>query len=90
MVGCGTWRTFDVGSHAADRAPLVEVLRILFEHGGSVIDSSPMYGSSEAVAGDLIAELGLRERLFIATKVWTSGRAEASAGLPAGAICAAS
>jgi diketogulonate reductase-like aldo/keto reductase len=41
-----------------------------------MIDSSPMYGSAESVAGDLVAELGLRERLFIATKVWTGGREE--------------
>jgi diketogulonate reductase-like aldo/keto reductase len=49
---------------------------VFAQAGGRVVDSSPMYGSSEAVAGDLIAQLGLRERLFIATKVWTSGRAE--------------
>ena len=44
--------------------------------GGKLIDSSPMYGSAESVAGDLVAELGLREKLFIATKVWTRGREE--------------
>ncbi|HEY6821774.1 MAG TPA: aldo/keto reductase [Burkholderiales bacterium] len=76
VVGLGTWQTFDAGSDAAARAPLREVLKVLAAAGARVIDSSPMYGSSEAVAGDLIAELGLRERLFIATKVWTSGRAE--------------
>jgi len=76
MVGLGTWQTFDAGSDAAARAPLREVLNVFAAAGARVIDSSPMYGSSEAVAGDLIAELGLRERLFIATKVWTSGRAE--------------
>jgi len=70
-IGLGTWQTFDVGGDAAARAPLREVLKLL---DGNVVDSSPMYGSSESVAGDLIAELGLRERLFIATKVYTSGR----------------
>jgi diketogulonate reductase-like aldo/keto reductase len=70
-IGLGTWQTFDVGSSASARAPLREVLQLL---DGNVVDSSPMYGSSESVAGDLIAELGMRERLFIATKVWTSGR----------------
>ena len=70
-IGLGTWQTFDVGASSSARAPLREVLKLL---DGNVVDSSPMYGSSEAVAGDLIAELGLRERLFIATKVWTSGR----------------
>jgi diketogulonate reductase-like aldo/keto reductase len=73
VVGLGTWQTFDVGNDAAARGRLREVLKLL---DGNVIDSSPMYGSSEPVAGDLIAELGMRERLFIATKVWTSGRAE--------------
>jgi diketogulonate reductase-like aldo/keto reductase len=72
-VGLGTWQTFDVGNDDAARAPLREVLKLL---DGNVVDSSPMYGSSETVAGDLIAELGLRKQLFIATKVWTSGRAE--------------
>jgi len=72
-IGLGTWQTFDVGSDAAARAPLREVLKLL---NGNVVDSSPMYGTSESVAGDLIAELGMRDRLFIATKVWTSGRDE--------------
>jgi diketogulonate reductase-like aldo/keto reductase len=72
-IGLGTWQTFDVGNDAAARAPLRELLKLL---DGNVIDSSPMYGSSESVAGDLIAELGMRNKLFIATKVWTSGRSE--------------
>src|SRR5689334_16692487 len=70
-IGLGTWQTFDVGDSPAARAPLREVLKLL---DGNVVDSSPMYGASETVAGDLIAELGLRERLFVATKVWTRGR----------------
>jgi diketogulonate reductase-like aldo/keto reductase len=73
VIGLGTWQTFDAGNDAAARAPLREVLKLL---DGNVVDSSPMYGSSESVAGDLIGELGRRERLFVATKVWTSGRAE--------------
>jgi diketogulonate reductase-like aldo/keto reductase len=72
-IGLGTWQTFDVGDDAGARAPLREVLKLL---DGNVVDSSPMYGSSESVAGDLIAELGLRKRLFIATKVYTRGRDE--------------
>jgi diketogulonate reductase-like aldo/keto reductase len=76
VVGVGTWQAFDVGEDAAARAPLREVLALFAQRGGKTIDSSPMYGSSESVAGDLVAELGLRERLFVATKVWTSGRAE--------------
>ena len=70
-IGLGTWQTFDVGNDAAARAPLREVLGLL---NGNVVDSSPMYGSSEAVVGELVAALGIRERLFMATKVWTSGR----------------
>jgi diketogulonate reductase-like aldo/keto reductase len=72
VVGVGTWQTFDVGGDPAARAQLGEVLKLL---GRGVVDSSPMYGSSESVAGDLIAELGLRDKLFIATKLWTNGRA---------------
>jgi len=72
-IGLGTWQTFDVGDDAAARALLREVLKLL---DGNVVDSSPMYGSAESVAGDLIAELGLRKRLFIATKVYTRGRDE--------------
>ena len=74
VVGLGTWQTFDVGAAAAERAPLAEVLRALFDGGGSVVDSSPMYGRSEGVAGDLIAASAARDKAFIATKVWTSGR----------------
>ncbi|WP_248322406.1 aldo/keto reductase [Caballeronia sp. Sq4a] len=76
VVGCGTWRTFDVGNDAARRRELADVLRVLFAAGGSVIDSSPMYGSSEAVAGALVTELHARDKAFIATKVWTEGREE--------------
>ena len=74
VVGCGTWRTFDVGTQPAERAPLAEVLRVLFDAGGSVIDTSPMYGAAEGVVGDLLAAAGTRDKAFIATKVWTSGR----------------
>ena len=73
-VGVGTWQTFDVGAKAPERAELKDVLRLLVEAGGSVVDSSPMYGKAEGVAGDLAADLGLREKLFFATKVWTNGR----------------
>jgi diketogulonate reductase-like aldo/keto reductase len=74
VIGCGTWQTFDVGSSVAERAPLAEVLRALFEAGGSAIDSSPMYGRAEGVVGDLLAAAGDRDKAFLATKVWTSGR----------------
>ena len=74
VIGLGTWQTFDVGRSESERAPLREVLREFARLGGRVIDSSPMYGQSESVVGDLAAELKLENHLFIATKVWTSGR----------------
>lgn len=74
VVGVGTWRTFDVGTSVQERAPLRQVLSILFEAGGSVIDSSPMYGASEGVVGDLLSSMKAHDRAFVATKVWTSGR----------------
>lgn len=76
VIGVGTWQTFDVGPGKAERAPLKETLQVLFAAGGSVIDSSPMYGRSEEVAGDLLAELHAHDRAFVATKVWTRGREE--------------
>ena len=75
VVGLGTWRVFDVGAGPAERAPLREVLQRFVALGGRVVDSSPMYGAAESVVGDLGADLGITERLFLATKVWTSGRA---------------
>jgi len=74
VVGLGTWRTFDVGASAAEREPLREVLGRLVALGGRVVDSSPMYGTAESVVGDLAGEIGLTDKLFLATKVWTSGR----------------
>ena len=74
VVGLGTWQTFDVGSDAAARTRLGDVLARFAELGGALVDSSPMYGNSESVLGDLAAQHVLRERLFLATKVWTSGR----------------
>ncbi|HLY46446.1 MAG TPA: aldo/keto reductase [Stellaceae bacterium] len=72
VIGLGTSQVFDVG--AAARVPLRAVLRAFAEAGGHIIDTSPMYGRAETVTGDLVAELGLRPRVFLATKVWTSGR----------------
>jgi diketogulonate reductase-like aldo/keto reductase len=73
-VGLGTWRTFDVGTSAAARLSLREVLQRFVGLGGRVVDSSPMYGAAESVAGDLAADLAVTDKLFLATKVWTSGR----------------
>ena len=74
VVGIGTWQTFDVGSNQQERGQLKEVLKTLIEKGGTVVDSSPMYGSSEQVVGDLSTETNLNKKLFIATKVWTRGK----------------
>src|SRR5690242_8400449 len=74
VIGLGTYQAFDVGNDSRARAALTQVLRSLTAKGGSVVDSSPMYGRAEGVVGDLSAEAGLRPRLFLATKVWTSGK----------------
>jgi aryl-alcohol dehydrogenase-like predicted oxidoreductase len=74
VIGIGTWQGFDVGGDAAARAPLKEVLRLFFAGGGRLVDSSPMYGASEAVVGELCRGLRICEPLFMATKVYTSGR----------------
>lgn len=74
VIGLGTSRTFDVSLDEAKRKQLGEVMRAFFEHGGAVIDSSPMYGAAEAVIGELLKEEKHRDRLFSATKVWTDGR----------------
>jgi aryl-alcohol dehydrogenase-like predicted oxidoreductase len=79
VIGLGTWQTFDVGTSEAERAPRLEVLRSFFAAGGRVIDSSPMYGRAEEVTGDLVARLGGAARPFLATKVWTRGKAEGEA-----------
>jgi len=72
-VGLGTWQTFDAGKNAAVREPLSKVLSLFHSKGGCAVDSSPMYGSSEEVTGDLAAGLKLTDKLFFATKVWTRG-----------------
>jgi len=73
-IGLGTWQAFDVPRDRPERAAAKETLRTLAELGGSVVDSSPMYGAAEQAVGELAAELGLGGKLFVATKVWTSGR----------------
>ncbi|MEZ4585109.1 MAG: aldo/keto reductase [Gemmatimonadales bacterium] len=74
VIGMGTWQTFDVGADPETRRGLAEVLGALVAAGGTVVDSSPMYGRSEAVLGELARERELERRLFVATKVWTTGR----------------
>ncbi len=76
VIGIGTWQKFDIGPEPAVREPIKEVLREFAALGGKLLDSSPMYGRAEEVAGDLIEALNLRKSLFIATKVWIKGKAE--------------
>jgi len=74
VIGCGTWENFDVGAGETERKQLRDVLRTMFGSGGSVIDSSPMYGQAEEVVGDLLTGENWHEKAFVATKVWTQGR----------------
>ncbi|MGB8341131.1 MAG: aldo/keto reductase [Chthoniobacterales bacterium] len=74
VVGLGTSGTFDVGNSPDERGSLKEVLRRFVQLGGKVVDTSPMYGRAESVVGDLTSELNLRDSLFLATKVWTTGK----------------
>lgn len=80
VVGIGTARRFDVGTSDTERAPLREVLRELPRLGGRVVDTAPSYGNAETVIGDLMAELGNRDQIFLATKVG-AGRDGAAAGI---------
>jgi diketogulonate reductase-like aldo/keto reductase len=74
VIGLGTWQVFDIGADQQARQPARAVVQALVAGGGRMIDTSPMYGRAEGVSGDLVAELGVRPRVFLATKVWTSGR----------------
>lgn len=75
-IGLGTYDTFDVPRNQLAQTELQEVLRRFIELGGKVVDSSPMYGQAEAAVGTLTTELNAHKSLFLATKVWTSGRAD--------------
>lgn len=72
LVGLGSWITFNVGDDAVARAECLEVMRAFFADGGRLIDSSPMYGSSQSVIGEAVSKLR-PSRLFSADKVWTGG-----------------
>jgi diketogulonate reductase-like aldo/keto reductase len=90
VVGIGTWQTFDVGNARSELDPRKEVLDILFNAGGRVIDSSPMYGRAEAVVGTLLTEMNARDKAFTATKVWTTGEAAGIAQMQSSAAKMAS
>lgn len=74
VMGMGTSRTFDTADNPAALAPLKEVMSIFFAGGGTVIDSSPMYGNAEARVGDVLRAMPSRPKVFAATKVWTTGK----------------
>lgn len=72
-IGMGSWLTFAVGGEAEEITKRVRVLQTFFDQGGGMIDSSPMYGTSEEVIGECLARVKNKDRLFSATKVWTFG-----------------
>ena len=83
VVGLGTAIVFDVGADAARRAVQSAVIAALVEGGARVIDTAPSYGTAESVVGELVAALGMRDRIFLATKVRVAPRAEATAEMRA-------
>ena len=78
VIGIGTARRFDVGSDEKDRAPIREVLQNLPKLGGKLVDTAPSYGNAEEVIGGILAELGNRDRIFLATKVGAGNRGAAA------------
>jgi diketogulonate reductase-like aldo/keto reductase len=81
VIGLGSWQVFDVGPEAEERRPLEQVLSRFVGLAGRVVDSSPMYGRAEQVIGDIAAKFGLHSALFLATKVWTTGKDEGIASM---------
>lgn len=81
IVGIGTARRYNVGDSEADRAPLREVLLNFTRMGGSVVDTAPTYGTAETVVGELVQEIGNRDKIFIATKISLRGRGGRDAGI---------
>jgi diketogulonate reductase-like aldo/keto reductase len=76
-VGIGSWQTLDIDvSDAGERSPLTKVMRQFFAAGGTVIDSSPMYGRSEKAIGTILDDIGRKGDAFVATKVWTTGKSK--------------
>lgn len=73
-IGMGSYQTFNVGNDPVRKQNLIAVLQAFFSAGGSVVDSSPMYGLSEQVIGELVAKLAPESKMFAASKVWTYGK----------------
>ncbi len=74
VIGMGTWQTFDVPPNDPSIAKLRQVLSLFCDSGGTLVDSSPMYGRSEAMLGSIARQLKVSDKLFMATKVWTEGK----------------
>ncbi len=84
VMGLGSWITFNVGNDRAAREAATEVIRAFFSEGGGMIDSSPMYGSSQPTIGHALAQLGARPpTLFAAEKVWIGDSARGAAQMEA-------
>lgn len=75
VIGLGTWQVFDIDGNGREMETRRAIVRLLVENGGSLIDSSPMYGRAEKVVGDVVRAEGNRDSLFLASKVWTDGKA---------------
>jgi len=73
IIGMGTWSTFDVSS-PTQQTSLTKVLQNMLANGGTLIDSSPMYGHAEATVGITTQQTGVADKFFYATKVWTTGK----------------
>ena len=69
VIGLGTAIIFDIADDAAQRAERTKVIRTLLGGGAKLIDTAPSYGSAEAVVGDLLANMKVRDQVFLATKV---------------------
>jgi aryl-alcohol dehydrogenase-like predicted oxidoreductase len=81
VVGLGTAIVFDIGHDAAKRAERATVIRTLLDGGARVIDTAPSYGTAESVVGDLLADMKVRDKVFVATKTRVAGRDRAIAEL---------
>jgi hypothetical protein len=90
LVGLGSWRTFNVGNDPEARNSCAEVMRAFFAGGGRMIDSSPMYGSSQDTIGYGLKKLNAFDKVFAADKVWTRRKPKLRArggGWPASICC---
>lgn len=74
IMGVGSWQTFDISVNSIPETETVELMQAFFDMGGQLVDSSPMYGNSETIIGELVNQVTSKEGYFAATKVWTRGK----------------